>query len=314
MPAANKFVLIKKISKLFAKICDLYMKTCLITGATSGIGKATAFALAEAGCSLILTGRNTKKGTKIIKSLTSKFKSQKFEFISADLSSLKEVNQLAQTIKSKYSTIDILINNAGARFNDFHKSEDGVELTFAINHLGHFLLTLSVLDLIKKSPSGRILNISSSAHSSSKTDFTEINTPNNYDRKKAYSDSKLANLLFTYELAVRLRNSGITVNAVNPGGVLTNLGKNNGYFAWFKHIIYHLLKRELQFPSNAAKNILYLSDSDQAPVITGKYFYKRKEIKSSQHSYNKDISVRLWDLSSQLCGLNIPSDSQTVKN
>jgi NAD(P)-dependent dehydrogenase (short-subunit alcohol dehydrogenase family) len=288
------------------------MKTCLITGATSGIGKATASALAEAGCSLVLTGRNAKKGTKIINSLTSKFKNQQFEFIAADLSSIKEVNQLTQTIKFKYSTIDILINNAGARFNDFHKSEDGVELTFAINHLGHFLLTLSLLDLIKKSPSGRIINISSSAHGSSKTDFTEINNPNHYDRKKAYSDSKLANLLFTYELADRLKNTGITVNAVNPGGVLTNLGKNNGYFAWFKHIIYHLLKRELQFPSRAAKDIFYLADSDQVSGITGKYFNKRKETKSSPRSYNKEIPVRLWELSSRLCGLNIPSDSPTI--
>lgn len=281
------------------------IKTCLITGATSGIGKATASALADAGYSLILTGRNVKKGTSVIRHLKSKFKTQNFEFIKADLSSIKDVNQLAESVKSKYEHIDILINNAGARFNEFRQSEDGIELTFATNHIGHFLLTLLLLDLIQKSPSGRIINVSSSAHSSSSTDFSRINDSDSYDRRKAYSDSKLANLLFTYALADRLKASGITVNAVNPGGVLTNLGKNNGYFAWSKHIIYHLLKGELQFPARAVETIKYLADSSEVSGITGKYFYKKKEIKSSSHSYNNEIAGKLWDLSAVLCRIDV---------
>lgn len=290
------------------------MKTCLITGATSGIGKATAFALAEAGYSLILTGRNVKKGTAKINTLKSKYKNRNFEFIGADLSSIKSVNQLSEIIKSKYKIIDILINNAGARFNQFRKSEDGIELTFATNYLGHFLLTMLLLDLIRKSPSGRIINVSSSAHGSSSTDFTMVNNFEQYDRKRAYSDSKLANILFTYELAHRLKDSGIVVNAINPGGILTNLGKNNGYLAWAKHIVYHLLKRELHFPGKAAEGILYLADSSDVSGITGKYFYDKKEINSSPHSYKKDLAVNLWDLSIQICGLKIQHDLSTVNS
>ncbi len=290
------------------------MKTCLITGSTSGIGKATALALAGAGYSLILTGRNSKKGTAIINSFKSKYKNQDFEFIGADLSSIKSVNQLSEIIKSKYKIIDILINNAGARFNEFHASEDGIELTFATNYLGHFLLTILLLDLIKKSPSGRIINVSSSAHGGSTADFTQVNNSIKYNRKKAYGDSKLANILFTYELAERLKDSGIDVNAINPGGVLTNLGRNNGYLAWSKHIVYHLLKKELQFPGKAAEGIFYLADSPEVSGKSGKYFFNKKEISSSAYSYNKDVAVQLWNLSSQLCGLKIQHDLSTVNS
>lgn len=282
------------------------VKTCLITGATSGIGKASAFALAEAGNSLILTGRNMRRGKSVISSLKSKFKNQNFQFIAADLSSIRQVIQLADVIKLKYQVIDVLINNAGARFNKFQKSEDGIELTFATNHLGHFMLTLLILELIKKSSSGRIINVSSSAHGSSSAEFTMTDDSTAYNRKNAYADSKLANLLFTYELADKVKESGVTVNAVNPGGVLTNLGKNNGYIAWLKHIVYHLFKRELQLPSDAADTIVYLADSPEVAGITGKYFYKKKEIKSSPYSYNKETAAKLWNLSTRLCKMDFP--------
>ncbi len=137
-------------------------KTCLITGATSGIGKAAALGLAESGCTLILTGRNMKKGGVVINTIKRKIKNQNVEFISADISSIEEVKQLAEKVKSKYEQIDILINNAGARYDKYKESADGIELTFATNHLGHFLLTILLLNLLKKSPSGRIINVASS--------------------------------------------------------------------------------------------------------------------------------------------------------
>jgi NAD(P)-dependent dehydrogenase (short-subunit alcohol dehydrogenase family) len=278
-------------------------KICLITGATSGIGKATALTLAKKKYDLILTGRNESRGTVLIKKIKTKYTGVNAQFISADLSSMKEVRKLAEEISSGYQQIDVLINNAGARFNEHRKSEDGIELTFATNHLGHFLLTLLLLGSLKKAPSARIINVTSSAHSGCSNDFSNAAGPADYDRKKAYCKSKLANLLFTYELAERLKNTGITVNAVNPGGVLTNLGKNNGMIPWFRHIIYYLIKRQLLSPSEGADTILYLAEASEQEDVTGKYFYKRKEIKSSTESYSKEAALNLWDLSCRLCGI-----------
>jgi NAD(P)-dependent dehydrogenase (short-subunit alcohol dehydrogenase family) len=277
---------------------------CLITGATSGIGKAAASVLAQKGFSLILTGRNSGKGRSYANDLVKKFPDISTEFIPADLSSMEEVKQLAAKISSGYERIDVLINNAGARFNDFVKSKDGIEMTFATNHLGHFLLTHLLMDLIKRSPSARIINVTSSVHSGCTNDFSDAAAPTNYDRKAAYCKSKLANLLFTYELADRLRNSKVSVNAVNPGGVLTNLGRNNGLIPWFRHIGYYLLKRELLSPSEGADTIVYMAEAPELEGITGKYFYKRKEIKSSPESYRKEDALKLWDLSIKLCELD----------
>lgn len=279
-------------------------KICLITGATSGIGKAAALALAKKRYDLILTGRNESRATHLIKKIRAKYPGVNAEFIPADLSSLQEVRKLAEKVSSKYQQIDILINNAGARFNELKKSVDGIELTFATNHLGHFLLTLLLLDLLKKSASGRIINITSSAHSGCSNDFSDAANPPDYDRKKAYCRSKLANLLFTYELADRIKDSGVTVNAVNPGGVLTNLGRNNGLIPWFRHIIYYLLKRQLLSPAEGAETIIYLANSSETEGITGKYLYKRKEIKSSPESYSKEAAIKLWDFSLELCALD----------
>ena len=158
--------------------------------------------------------------------------------------------------------------------------------------------------MLKKSPSARIINVTSSAHSGCSNDFSDAAAPVNYDRKAAYCKSKLANLLFTYELSDRLRSSGVTVNAVNPGGVLTNLGRNNGLIPWFRHIPYYLLKRQLLSPAKGADTIIYLAESPELEGVTGKYFYKRKEIKSSRESYNKEAAIKLWDLSCKLCGLD----------
>lgn len=278
-------------------------RICLITGATSGIGKATVAVLASKGFSLILTGRSSQKGLSLVNHLKQKFPDISAEFIPADLSSLNEVNQLASKISSGYEKIDVLINNAGARFNDFKKSEEGIELTFATNHIGHFLLTNLLIDLIKESPSSRIINVSSSAHSGCSNDFSDAAAPVKYDRKEAYCKSKLANLLFTYELAERLKDQNISVNAVNPGGVLTNLGRNNGIFPWLKHILYYTLKRSLITPAKGAETIIYLADSSEVEGVSGKYFYNKNEVQSSRESYDKEAAKKLWDLSRSLCGI-----------
>jgi NAD(P)-dependent dehydrogenase (short-subunit alcohol dehydrogenase family) len=277
-------------------------KLCLITGATSGIGKATAIELAKLGFNLILTGRNKIKGKDISDLLVKKYKI-KSDFYKCDISSFKDVSSLVEIVKSKYDHLDVLINNAGSRFSDYKKSVDGIELTFATNHLGHFLLTNLILDLLNKSVSARIINVSSSSHSGKKINFDEIAFPKNYNRREAYGQSKLANVLFTYELARRLKGTNITVNTLDPGGVATNIGKNDGLIPWAKHLVYYLLKRQLLTPKQGARTSVHLALSDSVEGISGKYFYQQKVIKSSDESYDMFNAKQLWELSERLCGI-----------
>jgi NAD(P)-dependent dehydrogenase (short-subunit alcohol dehydrogenase family) len=275
-------------------------KICLITGATSGIGKAATFKLTVLGASLILLSRNEKKGEKICDQIRKTNKNTQVKFYKVDISSMKEVRSVVGKIKSDYSNIDVLINNAGARFDKYFKNDEGIELTFATNHLGHFLLTLSLINMLKKSPQGRIINISSSAHWRGTEEVDDIVSPQHYDRRLAYGLSKLSNLYFTYQLSNRLKNTNITVNAVDPGGVATNFSRNNGLFAWAKHYLSYILKRKLISPQTAAETVVYLASSNETTKTTGKYFFEKNEINSSPSSYNKDAALKLWQLSKKL--------------
>ena len=277
-------------------------KLSLITGATSGIGKATASELAKLGFDLILTARNEIKGKSLSDSLSKKYKI-KSEFIKCDISSLNDVKTLAEKVKSKYNRLDVLVNNAGSRFPDYQKSVDGIELTFATNHLGHFLLTHLLMDLLRKSSSARIVNVSSSAHAVKEIDVDDLTSPKNYNRSLVYGRSKLANILFTYQLSQKLNGQNITVNALHPGGVASNFAKNEGLVRWIKHISYYLLKRNLLTPKQGAETVVYLASAREVEGITGKYFYKKKEKKSSDESYNIEKAKQLWELSEKLCGI-----------
>ncbi len=277
-------------------------KLCLITGATSGIGKATAIELAKLGFDLILTGRNEIKGKDISDSLVKKYKINSV-FFKCDISSLKEVRNLASIVNSKYDHLNVLINNAGSRFSNYQKSVDGIELTFATNHLGHFLLTQLLFDLLKKSSDARIINVSSSAHYGKQIDIDDLVSPKEYNRSLVYGRSKLANVLFTYELARRNIFSNISINALDPGGVATNFAKNECLFRWLKHISYYIAKRQLLTPKQGAETIVYLASSDNVKGITGKFFFKKKEIKSTEESYDVNKANKLWELSEQLCGI-----------
>ena len=277
-------------------------KLCLITGATSGIGKATAIELAKLGFNLILTGRSEEIGKNLSDSLIKKYKI-KSEFIKCDISSLNDVRNLAGIVNSKYDHLNVLINNAGSRFSDYQKSVDGIELTFATNHLGHFLLTQLLFELLKKSSDARIINVSSSAHYGKQIDIDDLVSPKEYNRSLVYGRSKLANVLFTYELARRNIFSNVSINAIDPGGVATNFARNEGFIRWLKHISYYIVKRQLLTPKQGAETVVYLASSDNVKGITGKFFFKKKEIKSTEESYDVNKANKLWELSEQLCGI-----------
>jgi len=281
-------------------------KKCLITGATSGIGKAAALKLADMGTSLILLSRNQIKGEKICNQIRKTNNNAQVKFYRVDISSMKEVRNVSEKIKNDFDHIDVLINNAGARFDNYFKNDEGIELTFATNHLGHFLLTLSLIEMLKKSTQGRIINISSSAHTIGTEEFDDIAAPQNYDRKVAYGSSKLANLYFTYELNRRLTSTNITVNAVDPGIVATNFSRNNGLYPWAKYYLYYILKRNLISPQKSAETIVYMALSNELSKTTGKYFHEKKEINSSPASYSKEAALKLWQLSLKLTGFSYP--------
>lgn len=290
------------ITTIHKNLINYMNKLCLITGATSGIGKATAKELAKLGFDLILTGRSEQKGIDLSESLNKKYKINS-AFFKCDISSLNDVKEFSSIIKSKYKRLDVLINNAGSRFSEYQKSTDGIELTFATNHLGHFLLTYLLLDLLKESSDARIINVSSSSHSGKTIKFDEAAFPKHYDRREAYGQSKLANIIFTYELSRRLIEHNISVNTLDPGGVASNIGKNDGIIPWTKHIVYYLLKRELLTPKQGAQTSVFLASASEVKGISGKYFFKKKEKRSSDESYNIEKAKQLWNLSEQLCGI-----------
>lgn len=279
-------------------------KICVLTGGTSGIGRAAAFELAGRGEQVILVSRNERKGSAVAAKIRRRHGKDAAAFICADMADTAGVQAAAQQIKKQCSRIDILINNAGARFNDFEKNEDGIELTFATNHLGHFLLTFLLLDHMKASPEGRIINVTSDAHCGYSADFNYVKGACAYDRKTAYGRSKLANILFTYELARRLADTKITVNALHPGMAASNFAKNNGLISWLKHIAYYAMKRQLISPARAAEAITYLVLSDEVQGATGKYFSGKNEIRSSAASYDQSAGRKLWEVSLQLCRID----------
>lgn len=279
-------------------------KICMVTGATSGIGEATALALAQQGATTIVVGRNAKKCEKTVKRIKAKTDNSFVEYLIADLSSQKDIHQLAEEFKRRCQHLDVLVNNAGGKFVERRVTVDGYEWTFAVNHLAYFLLTNLLLDQLRASEKGRIINVASGAHGGvSGVDFDDLQSEKEYVGKQAYAQSKLANILFTYELSRRVEGSGLTVNALHPGGVITNFCRNNGWKSWLKHVTAHLLARDLVGPTEGAKTSVYLATSPEVEGVTGKYFGDKKPINSSKASYDREAATRLWNVSLELTGL-----------
>jgi len=273
-------------------------KVCLVTGATAGIGEATALILARQGATVVGVGRNPAKNEYSAKMIQEETGNASVEYLLADLSSQKDVRNVAQEFQAKYDRLDVLINNAGATFAERQESVDGIEMTFALNHLGYFLLTNLLTDTLEASAPARIINVSSSLHKLGKIKFDDIPFNRNYSRAKAYQRSKLANIVFTYELAHRLNNQKVTVNAMNPGLVATNVGNSAGGSAErMKGIVDRIAGMT---PEEGSQTIIYMATSPDLVGVSGRYFVKEKSIRSSKKSYDLALGRELWELSEKL--------------
>ena len=279
-------------------------KVIVITGATSGIGKATARKLGYSGARLALVGRNEKMGKELIRRICSDSPGSVAEFFQSDISNLTEVRELVSRIKNRYDRVDVLINNAGARFTRFEETSGGIERTFVTNHLGHFLLTALLLEHLMRAPNARVLTIGSSAHFDVRSNPAWSLTRTTYERKLAYGTSKLANIIFAYELARRLSGTSVTSNAVDPGGVATNLGRNNGVVAWLRHLTSYAWKGQLVTPRRAAEHIAYVVLAKELTGVTGLYFHECKPVMSSTISQDLATARELWTLSVTLTGID----------
>ena len=277
--------------------------TYLITGATSGIGRAAALALAKPGTRLILTGRNKIAGEQVARRCQRAGDGVEAVFIPADLGCKREVLRLSEAVRTRVTSLDVLINNAGARFDRYKQTEDGIEQAFAINHLSHFVLTAMLMDRLLAAPSARVVVTGSGTHSGASCEGNWCLSQAEWNRTVAYSKSKLANIVFAYELARRTKGTGVTSNAMDPGGVATRFARNNGLKAWLKHLIYYVLKGRLISARRGADTIVYLATDPSLQGRSGGYYMERAEIRSSPASYDNSAAKNLWKLSLDLSGL-----------
>jgi len=278
-------------------------KVVLITGATNGIGKAAALELAKMGATMVIVGRNAAKTEGVVTEIRQQSRNSSIESIVADLSSMAEVRRVADEFKERHDRLHVLINNAGAMFTRRYETVDGCEMTFALNHLAYFLLTNLLLDTLKASAPSRIVNVSSDAHKGMKLNFDDLQNRRAYRMfgNQAYGQSKLANILFTYELARRLQGTGVTANVLHPGFVATGFGHNNGGIV---SLMLSVMHRVIALtPEQGAETIIYLASSPEVEGVSGKYYDKGRAISSSPQSYDEAAARRLWQVSEQMVGL-----------
>ncbi|MFX1390082.1 MAG: SDR family oxidoreductase [Promethearchaeota archaeon] len=275
-------------------------KICLITGANSGIGKATAIGLAKLNATVVMLSRNKECGEKAQEEIINQTGNKNIDLLLCDLSSFKQIRKLVDEFKQKYQNLHVLINNAGIMLKKRTLSIDGYEMNFAVHVLGPFLLTNLLLELMKKSAPSRIINIGSAAHKRAKIDFEDLQSEKKkYRLFSVYGVSKLAEILFTYELSRKLEGSGITANAVHPGVVNTNLGRDQSKFSqWFAG-------RFFKSPEEGAETSIYLASSPEVEGITGKYFVNKESKLSSEESYSSENAKKLWNFCAEVTNLDV---------
>ena len=281
----------------------LYGKTALVTGANSGMGMATTAALADMDATVVMLCRNEERGKEALRKLSEKTDCR-LDLMLCDLGDFSSILAFAEAFRKKYLTLDILVNNAGFISLDRQVTKDGLERQFGVNHIGHFLLTAKLVDLIPEG--GRIVNVSSGAHKTGKIHFDDIHLTKGFHVVKAYSQSKLANVLFTRELAERLKGRGITVNCCHPGAVATNIGISRD--TGFGKTVTGILKPFFLTPEQGAQTAIYLASNADVSEITGEYFYQCRIAKSSKRSKDAALAKKLFAFSEQLVGCKFEID------
>lgn len=278
------------------KNTDPTQKLILITGATSGIGQAATQALAAQKHEIIIVGRSPAKAAKVAETIRKQTGNEKVHFLLADFSDLGQVRDLANQVEKNFPRLDVLVNNAGAYFNRRKRTPYGVEKTFLVNHLAPFLLTNLLLDHLQDR--ARIINVASDAHQYGRIDLNDLYFNHFYFGFLAYARSKLANVLFTYELARRVKDKHVVVNALHPGHIATDIYKND--FSILGPALKWFMGLFTLTPEQGANNTLYLASSTKVENVTGKYFVKREAVPSSPLSYDEDLAKRLWGVSEKL--------------
>ncbi len=281
-------------------------KTALVTGATAGIGKVTARELARAGMRVIGVGREARKAEAVLAELRRTNENLRIEFLVADLASLQETRRLAETVRRRAARLDVLVNNAGAYFSRRRLSPDGIELSLALNLLSPFLLTNLLLEPLRASPQGRIINVSSDAHQRGSQDFEDLESRRGYPGlgMGAYGKAKLGLILFTYELARRLAGTPVTANALHPGFIATDFARNNGPLLRF---VMPLLRPFARTVEQGAETSIYLATSPEVAGMTGKYFVRKQEAASHPLTYDAAAARRLWEACARMTGLTQPT-------
>ncbi|NBI28900.1 SDR family oxidoreductase [Chengkuizengella marina] len=283
-------------------------KIALITGANSGMGLATTIEIANTGATVIMLCRNKQRGETALKTAKQQSGSENIELMICDLGSLESIRTFVSLFKEKYNKLDILINNAGVMSLKRELTSDGFEMQLGINHLGHFLLTNLLLEHLKNAKEARIINVSSGAHKIGKIDLQDPFLTKRYGLMKGYAQSKLANILFTKELSKKLKNTNITVNALHPGAVATNIGVNRK--TGFGKNLIKLLKPFFLSPEEGASTAVYLATSDEVKDTTGEYFYKKKIALVSKIAEDNELSKTLWTWSEKQVFLTPKSDAK----
>jgi NAD(P)-dependent dehydrogenase (short-subunit alcohol dehydrogenase family) len=273
-------------------------KTILVTGGTNGLGLVTARELARMGAQVTILSRNAEKCASVAAALKAET-GNPVEFIAADLSTLAGIMQAAAAFKQRHTHLHVLVNNAGAVFARRLVTSDGYEMTFALNHLNYFLLTNLLLDVLKASAPARIVCVSSHAHDGATINFDNLQGEKHFAAMQAYGQSKLANVLFTYELARRLEGTGVTANALHPGFIATGFARNNGAFYNFGMKVIGLFIRK---PEQGAQTSIYLACSPEVEGVSGKYFVDCKAVDSSPLSHDQALAEKLWQVSLELTG------------
>jgi NAD(P)-dependent dehydrogenase (short-subunit alcohol dehydrogenase family) len=275
-------------------------KLCLTTGGSRGIGRVAAAELAAMGATVVIVARDAERGADTVAEIEHKT-GHSAGLLLADLSSLEEIRKVAREYRERYDRLDVLINNAGAVFSQRAVTVDGFERTFALNHLAYFLLTNLLLDLLRTDAPSRIVNVSSTAHQGAVLDFDDLQSERKYSGFRAYGRSKLANILFTHELARRLEGTEVTANCLHPGVVATGFNKNNGILMRLGMTI---ARPFLISPEKGAETIVYLASSPAVEGVTGEYFVNCTATSSSPASYDEEAARRLWEVSARLTGIS----------